>query len=165
MELGKFGINRIDLLDRDLTALWKIDIDGKVNGAIETCSGIHNSSAEFQGNVVDFPYAQRRLLDATIQPPLACPRSSAPIGAQDIEVRIRFWTRREVSGQVEPGELSVVVFLGSDSHSFQPPGSSSHELCSGSVIFSSDLLLCCVSLLCLFFLLDVDQGHEIGEEG
>ncbi|KAG6517100.1 hypothetical protein ZIOFF_020480 [Zingiber officinale] len=27
-----FGINRIDLLDvrRDLTALWKIDIDGKV---------------------------------------------------------------------------------------------------------------------------------------
>ncbi|KAG6508514.1 hypothetical protein ZIOFF_033888 [Zingiber officinale] len=35
----RFGINRIDLLDRDLTALWKIDIDGKVNGAVETCFG------------------------------------------------------------------------------------------------------------------------------
>ncbi|KAG6518498.1 hypothetical protein ZIOFF_021973 [Zingiber officinale] len=35
----RFGINRIDLLDRDLTTLWKIDIDGKVNGAVETCFG------------------------------------------------------------------------------------------------------------------------------
>lgn len=35
------------VVQKDLTALWKVDMDGKVNGAIETCFGPFNCYARF----------------------------------------------------------------------------------------------------------------------
>jgi alpha-1,4-galacturonosyltransferase len=35
------------VVQRDLTGLWKIDMDGKVNGAVETCFGSFHRYAQY----------------------------------------------------------------------------------------------------------------------
>ncbi|CAI0443400.1 unnamed protein product [Linum tenue] len=43
-----------DVVQKDLTGLWKIDLDGRVNGAVETCFASFHPYSHFTNQTTEF---------------------------------------------------------------------------------------------------------------